>query len=127
MIRTSANSDAAPAPVGGYSQAVSLLRPERLLFISGQIPVAADGTLPASFAGQARQVWANLDAQLVAAGMSKADLVKVTVFLADRAHAIENREVRTEYLGDIAPAMTVIITGIFDASWLLEIEAVAAQ
>ena len=58
--------------------------------------------------------------------MSVANLVKVTTFLASREHAILNREVRQEVLGVHAPALTVIITGIFDESWLLEIEAIAA-
>jgi 2-iminobutanoate/2-iminopropanoate deaminase len=38
-----------------------------------------------------------------------------------------NREIRAEYLGALAPAMTVVIAGIFDESWLLEVEVVAAQ
>ena len=54
------------------------------------------------------------------------NLVKVTIFLADRAYGLENREIRREVFGDRQIALTVIITGIFDAAWLLEIEAVAA-
>jgi 2-iminobutanoate/2-iminopropanoate deaminase len=55
-----------------------------------------------------------------------ANLVKVTTFLSSREYAIANREVRNEVLGTHSPALTVIITGIFDEKWLLEIEAVAA-
>jgi 2-iminobutanoate/2-iminopropanoate deaminase len=58
--------------------------------------------------------------------MSLDNLVKVTIFLSERAYSAENREVRRAVLGDRAVALTVIITGIFDAAWLLEIEAVAA-
>jgi hypothetical protein len=39
---------------------------------------------------------------------------------------MENRAVRQEVMGERAPALTVIITGIFDEAWLIEIEAVAA-
>jgi enamine deaminase RidA (YjgF/YER057c/UK114 family) len=39
---------------------------------------------------------------------------------------MENREIRQEILGDRSPALTVIITGIFDQAWLVEIEAIAA-
>jgi hypothetical protein len=42
------------------------------------------------------------------------------------AHHGGNREIRQEVLGSHAPALTVIITGIFDEKWLLEIEATAA-
>ena len=64
--------------------------------------------------------------QLRAVDMTLANIVKVTIFLSDRKFSVENRTVRNEVLGDLAPALTVIITGIFDSAWLLEIEAVAA-
>lgn len=120
------NSPVAPAASGGYSQAVEVQDAQRLLFISGQIPVATTGAVPADFPSQVRLVWANVLAQLAAANMSVANLVKVTTFLAAREYAVPNREVRQEALGDHAPALTVIITGIFDETWLIEIEAIAA-
>jgi enamine deaminase RidA (YjgF/YER057c/UK114 family) len=120
------NAADAPAPPSRYSQALEVKGAQRLLFVSGQIPVAKDGSVPRDFAAQARQAWANVDAQLRAAGMTLDNVVKVTIFLADRRHAMENRAVRQEVLGERAPALTVIITGIFDESWLIEIEAVAA-
>ena len=58
--------------------------------------------------------------------MTLDNLVKVTTFLSDRRSALENRAVRLEVLEGRQPALTVIITGIFDESWLVEIEAVAA-
>lgn len=127
MNRETINAKNAPAPRGGYSQAVKLTDFKTLLFISGQIPVSDDDKVPESFEDQARLVWRNIDAQLKAAGMSKADLVKVTTFLADRHHTMANREIRSEYLGAVAPAMSVVIASIFDEKWLLEVEAIAAQ
>lgn len=126
MKATPINSTAAPAASGGYSQALEVQGAQRLLFISGQIPESLKGQAPKDFHSQARIVWANVLAQLEAAGMSVTNLVKVTTFLASREHAVLNREVRQEVLGAHAPALTVIITGIFDESWLLEIEAIAA-
>jgi 2-iminobutanoate/2-iminopropanoate deaminase len=126
MDITRINSPDAPAAAGGYSQAVQVDGARRLLFISGQIPVTAQGVVPTNFREQAQQAWANVLAQLQAAGLSVQHLVKVTTFLASREHAMLNREVRQEALGDHAPALTVIITGIFDEQWLLEIEAIAA-
>ena len=66
-------------------------------------------------------------AQLDAAGMSAANLIKVTTFLSSREFAMVNREIRREALGTHSPALTVVICGIFDEKWLLEIEAVAAE
>ena len=89
-MRTSfVNSTDAPQAVGGYAQAVAVDGARKLLFISGQIPVDRAGHVPASFSDQARLAWCNLEAQLRAAGMSLDNLVKVTVFLADRRYGLE--------------------------------------
>lgn len=125
MHRREINSPDAPLPAGGYAQAIEVTNNARTLYISGQIPVAKDGTIPDDFDGQCWLVWRNIEAQLHAAGMGLDNLVKVTVFLSDRAYALDNRRIRGEVLGDRKVAMTVVIAGIFDAAWLLEIEAVA--
>ena len=119
------NASSAPQASGGYSQAIEVRDSQRLLFISGQIPETAAGEVPPGFQAQAELVWANVCAQLQAAGMSVANLVKVTTFLSSREHAAANGEVRRSVLGTHTPALTVIIAGIFDAQWLLEIEAIA--
>lgn len=59
--------------------------------------------------------------------MGSEHLVKVTTFLSDRRFADENGEIRREMLGPHGPALTVIISEIFDERWLLEIEAIAAR
>jgi enamine deaminase RidA (YjgF/YER057c/UK114 family) len=59
--------------------------------------------------------------------LTVANLVKVTTYLSDRAHADINSSVRQEVLGDHRPALTVVICGIYDPAWMLEIEAVAAE
>lgn len=115
----------APQPVGGYAQAVEVVGASRRLYLSGQIPVSASGSVPETFTDQAALVWRNVIAHLAAADMTVANLVKVTIFLADRIHADENRAARQAALGDHSPALTVVITGIFDPDWLLEIEAIA--
>jgi 2-iminobutanoate/2-iminopropanoate deaminase len=126
MKTTAINSPSAPAPAGGYSQALEVRGAQRLLFISGQIPVDTKGAVPADFRAQAELAWANVLAQLQEAELSVQHLVKVTTFLASREHTLANREVRQQVLGAHAPALTVIITGIFDERWLIEIEAIAA-
>jgi len=120
------NSPEVAPSAGGYSQSVELSDFDRLLFISGQIPATKAGEVPDTFEAQAALAWENLIHQLVAADMAITNLVKVTIFLASREYNLRNREVRKQYLGEHAPAQSVIITGIFDESWLLEIEAIAA-
>ncbi len=118
--------DGSPPVEGAYPQAVEVVAATRWLYLSGQIPVAPDGSLAADFRGQCEQVWANVETQLRAAGMKLDNLVKVTTYLADRSYALDNREVRLRVLAGRQPALTVIVAGIFDEAWLVEIEAVAA-
>lgn len=110
-----------------YSQAIEITESQRTVYVSGQIPVRPDGTTPETFSEQARQVWANIEAQLNAAGMGYENIVKHTTFLSNRQYRAQNTAVRHEVLGELEPALTVIITGIFDEGWLLEIEAIAAS
>jgi enamine deaminase RidA (YjgF/YER057c/UK114 family) len=123
----SINAPEAPAAAGGYAQAVEVRGAGRTLYISGQIPVARDGTIPTTFEEQAWLTWRNLEAQLRAARMTLDHLRKVTIFLSSRRFAPANQKIRRQVLGSREPALTVIITGIFDEAWLLEIEAIAAD
>ena len=110
-----------------YAQAHEIGDFKRMLFVSGQIPQSDDGALAGDFDGQCRQAWANVARQLAAAGMDYSHLVKVTTFLTDRRHRQRNYEIRHELLGEHAPALTVIITGLYEEGWLVEIEAIAAD
>lgn len=114
-------------PTGvSYAQAHLVEAPTRWLFVSGQIPVDTAGQVPAAFEEQCRLVWRNVETQLQAGGMTLQDLVKITVFLSDRQYREANYRVRHEVMGGHAPALTIIIADIYEAAWLLEIEAIAA-
>ncbi len=115
-------------PTGNaYAQACAVSGHRRLLFISGQVPEDAEQKVPADYPSQYRLAWANVEVQLNAAGMSFDNLLKVTLFLSDRKLIAQSAGLRAEILGDRSPALTIIIAGIYDASWLLEIEAIAAD
>lgn len=110
----------------GFAQAHEITGAERILFVSGQVPVTADDTVPATFKEQCRLAWRNVEAELEAAGMGLENLAKTTMFLADRKYRQEAYEVRQEvFPPHVQPAMTIVITGIYDEAWLLEIEAIA--
>jgi 2-iminobutanoate/2-iminopropanoate deaminase len=126
MKITPVNSMTGPAAVGGYSQAALVEGANKLLFVSGQIPESVNGAVPDNFESQCRLVWSNLVAQLKTAEMAITNLTKVTIFLSSRQYADINSKVRQEILGEHKPALTIIIAGIFNEKWLLEIEAVAA-
>lgn len=111
---------------GNYSQALEISSFQRVLFISGQIPVELDHSVPEDFKSQCDLVWRHINAQLEDADMTFENIVKVTTFLSDRRYTEENSRIRQKYLGNNEPSLTVIITGIYDESWLVEIEAIAA-
>ena len=114
-------------PTGlAYAQACEVSGFSRLLFVSGQVPADADGHVPADYPSQYRLAWRNVETQLRAAGMDFDNLVKVTIFLSDRALIAQSAGLRQAVLGDRSPALTIVIAGIYDSAWLLEIEAVAA-
>jgi enamine deaminase RidA (YjgF/YER057c/UK114 family) len=107
-----------------YAQAVEITNPQRWLFISGQVPEDAEGKVPPDYVSQYALAWANVEAKLRAADMTYDNLVKVTIYLSDRRYIPESY--RPKILGERYPALTIIICGIYDPVWLLEIEAVAA-
>ena len=120
------SSDRVPVtPGSGFSAAIAVSAVTRTLYISGQVPVSAGRAPPGTFKEQAELAWANVEAQLLAAGMTFDNLVKTTVILSDRKYGPEFRAVRKAVLGDRAPASTLIIAGLFDAAWMVEIEGVA--
>ena len=126
MLRRSINAPEAPRTTGLYSQAVEVSGATRFLHVSGQIPVSSDGSVPVTFREQAELTWRNVTAQVKAADMSISNIIKVTTFLGDRQYAEDNSAVRREALGDVSPALTVIICQIYDPAWFLEIEVTAA-
>jgi len=117
------HSSAAPAAIGPYSQAIVV---DRLVFTSGQIPLAADGTLvTGDIATQTRQVLANLAAVLAAAGGSLGDVVKTTVFLKDLADFAAMNAVYEQAFGSHKPARSTVEVARLPREVGVEIEAIA--
>jgi 2-iminobutanoate/2-iminopropanoate deaminase len=125
MQRRDINAEAAPQPAAPYSQAVEVAGGTRMLFISGQIGIQADGAVAAGMAEQARVAWRNLEAQLNAAGMGFDNLVKVTMIIPNAADIPASRAARVEALGNRRPASTLIVAGLADPAWKIEIEGIA--
>jgi enamine deaminase RidA (YjgF/YER057c/UK114 family) len=90
-----------------------------------QVPETPDGHTPGDFEAQCRQAWTNVISVLTEAGLATNNLMKVTTYPSDRRYAETNSRVRRETLGDHRPALTVVMAGIFDERWLLEIDAIA--
>ncbi len=127
MRRYHAQPDGLPKP-NGFSQAVEF--DGKLVAISGQVAFDADGQVvgPGDAEAQTRQVFANLKTALAAAGAGLEHVVKLTIYLTDRADLDTVRRVRNEVLDPAAaPASTlVIVSGLVDPALRVEIEALAA-
>lgn len=99
-------SPAAPFPGGPYSHAVSA---GGLIYLSGQRPQHPDtGAIPDGIVAQARQVFDNLSAVLASCGLTFADVVKVSVFLADIGDFGVFNDVYRQYFTEPFPARTTI-------------------
>jgi len=121
------NAEDGAESVGAYSQALEVTGTSRRLYISGQAPVTVDGTVPDTFKEQAETVWCNILAQLHAADMSAEHIVKATTYLTDRKYREENRDIRQKMLNGHTFALTVVLAGMFEDGWLLEIDAIAEK
>lgn len=116
-------TDAAPAAVGPYSQAIAI---GDLLFTAGQIPLTTDGTLvDGDVEAQTRQVLANLRAVLEAGGSDPAQVVKCTVFLRDMDDFSRVNAIYGETFADAPPARSAIQVARLPFDAAIEIEAVA--
>lgn len=78
------------------------------VYVSGQGPRAADGTLPPTFAGQTRQALMNLKSAVEAAGLTMDHVVYTTVYLTDISQYAEMNRVFAEFFGKIPPARAVL-------------------
>ena len=115
-----------------YSQVV-VTTGRRMVFISGQVSMDGDGRLVADgdFAGQARQVYANLRAALEGAGATPADVVKLTTYVV--RYTPELRPLLAEARAGIfnpaaLPASTLVgVQALAEPGYLIEVEAIAVM
>jgi 2-iminobutanoate/2-iminopropanoate deaminase len=130
MAPTIVSSPAAPRAIGPYSQAVLVERGGgRTLYCSGQIPLdpATGELVPGDIVPQTERVLANIEAVLTAAGMSFADAVKTTVFLADLGDFTRMNEVYAKRFPSAPPARSTVQVAALPRGARVEIEVVAVR
>ena len=96
-----------PEPITHYTDAV---RVGDLVFVSGCVPVDAEGRLVGGddVVAQARQVFRNIQAVLAAAGATFADIARVTVYLTSVDDRQKVNPVRQEFFGKARPASALV-------------------
>lgn len=119
------NSANAPAALGPYSQA---LVQGDLVFCSGQIPLdPATGEMVQGIEDQTRQVLKNLTAVLAENGMTLANVIKTTVFLADLGDFGAMNEVYAQFFTQPYPARSCVQVAAIPKGSLVEIECIAVK
>ena len=115
-------------PAAKYSHATSVPADARWLYLSGQVGIAPDGTIPDDTGAQAELCFANIEAILREAGMAPADLVRLTTYLIDVRDRAGYMAVRDRFVGSPPPASTLlVISALADPRYRIEVEAVAAR
>ncbi|MBQ8711533.1 MAG: RidA family protein [Prevotella sp.] len=115
----------APGAIGPYSQAIQA---GNMVFTSGQLPINPQtGAFPeGGIKEQTRQSLLNVKAILEGAGLTMANVVKTTVFLADMNDFADMNSVYAEFFTEPYPARSAVAVKTLPKGALVEIEAVAS-
>ena len=120
--------DIAP-PFARYSHGLFVSPGHGLIFTSGQLGLAADGTIPEAVGDQADICFSNIDAILAAGGADRRDVARINAFVTDREYMAGYMASRDNWLADVTrlPASTLmIVSGFTRPEFKVEIEVIAA-
>lgn len=120
------NTKNAPAAIGPYSQAILM---GNMLYTSGQLGLdpATGNFVPGGVTEQTEQVFKNIRAILEEAGLTIANVVKTTCFLADMSDfAAMNAVYEKQFTGDF-PARSAVAVKTLPKNGLVEIEIIAIK
>lgn len=112
-------------PFGAYSHGISA---GGLVVTSGQLALAADGSIPGGVTAQAEMCFDNIAAILAEAGADFSHVLRFTAFVTRREDMAAYMAVRDRHVQGLAvkPASTLlIVTGFTRPEFLVEIEALA--
>jgi 2-iminobutanoate/2-iminopropanoate deaminase len=117
-------SEKAPKAIGPYSHAI---QSGNLIFCSGQTPLNPATMLieGATVTEQTTLVLTNLEAVLIAAGCTRANVLKTSVFLKNFADFEKMNKAYEAFFGDHKPARTTVEVSRLPREALVEIECVA--
>lgn len=124
MSKKTIYTDAAPEPIGPYSQAIQF---NNFVFTSGQIALEAkSGQLcEGGVEEQTRLVLENIKSVLSASGASLDTVLKTTIYLKDMSDFAKVNEIYSEYFGFSKPARSTIEVSKLPKDVLVEIDCIA--
>ena len=109
MITKAHNPPSLHPPFSAYSLGMEVSGAERWLHLSGQVGVRKDGSVPPDAEGQMEECWAKIFAILDAAGMKKANMIKVTGYVTRSDDIGLFRQVRDRMMEGHEPASTLVV------------------
>ena len=120
------HTDKAPAAIGPYSQAIEV---NGMVFASGQIPLdpATGNVVEGGIKEQTRQALTNAQAIMEGAGLTLANVVKTTVFMADMNDFAAMNEVYATFFSEPYPARSAVAVKTLPKGVLVEVECIAAK
>ena len=122
-MKTEISTNAAPAAIGPYSQAIAA---GGMLYVSGMLGIdPATGVLEDSVTDQAERAFKNLAAVLRESGTDSSSVVKTTVFLTDLSFFAAVNEIYSEYFTAPYPARSCVEVKALPKGAKFEIEAIA--
>ena len=124
MQREILATNKAPAAVGTYSQGV---KHNGVWYFSGQIGLDLSGNMREGFDAQLEQVFLNIDGLLAGAGITRAHILKTTVFMTDLSQFGKVNEAYTKFFQAPYPARSTIQVPALPKGALFEVEVIAAQ
>lgn len=119
-------TSAAPAAIGPYSQAIEV---NGFVYASGQLPIdPATGAFPeGGVQEQTRQSLLNAKAILEEAGLTLANVVKTTVYLADMGDFAAMNEIYSQFFSQPFPARSAVAVKALPKGAFVEVEVIAAR
>jgi reactive intermediate/imine deaminase len=126
MSRLPVVTNAAPAAIGTYSQAIVA---DATIYLSGQIPLdpATGALVDGDMRAQVRRVFDNLAAVAAAAASTLDECVKLTVYLTDLAHFAVVNEVMTHYFTHPYPARAAVQVAALPRGAAIEVDAILVR
>lgn len=118
-------SDGIYAATPDYVHAIEVREPSRWLYVAGTMGLDEEGAAPETLDEQLELIWGNIGRILAEADMTTDNIVRITSYLTDPAHAEANGAAREKALGARRVPTTAIVVQTLDPKWLVEIEAIA--
>ena len=115
-------------PLGSYSHHIEITGGERMLVLSGQVGMRADGTIPESPLEQIDVALENIFRNLHAASMDIKDIVKLTYYLVGEIDTTKRRELTASKLQGHQPCSTLLyVVALATPAYRVEIDAWASR